>query len=138
MDTIDSLRADLRYYRNLLQNKQNEKQGYLDVANEIAAVYQRLADDKKTIKGYRDSVKTFVKEKYDSFTGHQFSKEYKPEAQTIVDSYNTLIKNIDSNMDKLNLLRASYENKANMCNGLIGYFQSMVNTLEHSIQNLFN
>ena len=54
------------------------------------------------------------------------------------DDYDLVISNIDTNMDRLNTARAQYENKAYKCNGPIGYLQSSVNSLVHTIENWVN
>ena len=49
---------------NSISSKLNERQGYLDKADEIQKVYDRLARDKKTIKEYRNDIVYFYKESY--------------------------------------------------------------------------
>ena len=131
MADLDSVRASLRSYRNQLAAKKAEKQGYLNTAADIGAIYDRMAEDKELIKGYRSSVKTFLKEKFDTFKGNLYS-------EALIDDYDLVISNIDTNMDRLNTARAQYENKAYKCNGPIGYLQSSVNSLVHTIENWVN
>lgn len=138
MEDLESLKASLRKLQQQLANKKAEKQKYLNTASDIKAVYDRMAEDKKTIKGYRDSVKTFGKETYTTFKGNLYSEAYKTKVEALVENYNTVISNLDTNMDRLNTVRAQYENKAYQCNGPIGYLQSAVNSLMHTIQNWVN
>ena len=49
-DTLDDLKRNLQSLANSISSKLNERQGYLDKADEIQKVYDRLARDKKTIK----------------------------------------------------------------------------------------
>ena len=58
--------------------------------------------------------------------------------QTVVGSYDTLIKLLDTNLDMLNNERRRYENKAYECDGLIGVLERGINYLGRSIQNLIN
>lgn len=138
MDELESLRASLRSLKQQLANKRAEKQRYLGIASDIDAIYDRMAQDKRTVKGYRDSLNTFYKEKFVQFKGKLYSSSYKTQVKSILDSYDTVIGNLDTNMDRLNTLKASYENKAYQCNGPIGYLQSSVNSVAHTIENWFN
>ena len=124
--------------RQQLANKKAEKQRYLGIAADVRAVYNRMAEDKKAIKGYRDSVKTFAKEKFTTFKGKLYSDNYKARTDALISSYKTLINNLDTNMDRLNNVVAQYENKAYQCNGLIGYLESSINSLVHTIENWVN
>ena len=129
MADLDSVKASLRSVRNQLAAKKAEKQGYLNTAADIGAIYDRMAEDKELIKSYRSSVRTFLKEKFDT---------YKAQLEALIDDYDLVISNIDTNMDRLNTARAQYENKAYKCNGPIGYLQSSVNSLVHTIENWVN
>lgn len=138
MNDLTSIQAALNNCINQLANKQKEKQGYFNMAAEIGEVYERLVDDKKIIKVYRDSVKTFLNENYGTFNGNLHSEVYKVQLKSLINEYNVVINNIDINMDRLNTLRAQYENKAYSCDGVIGYLESSINTLTHTIQNWVN
>ncbi len=138
MDELAALRESLSRLQQQLADKKAEKQGYLDIAEEIQAVYKRMAEDKALIEGYRKSVKTFCKEKYDTFKGNLYSESYKVKLEELLDDYDLVIGNIDTNMDRLNKEVARYENLAYQCNGPIGYLQSSVNSLWHTIQNWVN
>ena len=138
MDELDSLKSLLNSVRQQLAEKNAEKQRYLGIASDVQAVYNRMADDKKVIKGYRDSVKTFAAEKYDTFKGKLYSDTYKARMELLISNYNTVINNLDTNMDRLKNVVAQYENKAYQCNGPIGYFESSINSLVHTIENWLN
>ncbi len=61
-DTLDDLKRNLQSLANSISSKLNERQGYLDKADEIQKkVYDRLARDKKTIKEYRNDIVYFYK-----------------------------------------------------------------------------
>lgn len=138
MSDLDSVKASLRSFRKQLAEKKDEKQRYLNTAADIGAVYRRMAEDKELIKGYRSSVKTFLREKIDTFSGCLYSETYKVKLEALIDDYDLVISNIDTNMDRLNNARAQFENKAYKCNGTIGYLQSSVNSLVHTIENWVN
>lgn len=138
MDDLDSLKASLNSFRKALEEKNAEKQRYLNIAAEIGNVYDRMADDKAIIKEYKGRVKDFSKEKFDKFKGNLYKEVYKAKMEELLDGYDIVIKNIDANMDRLNTLRAEYENKAYKCNGLIGYLQSSINSVVHTIENWVN
>lgn len=138
MADLDSVKSSLKSFRNQLAAKRAEKQGYLNTAADIGAIYDRMAEDKELIKSYRSSVKTFRKEKFDTFRGNLFSETYKVQLKELIYDYETVISNIDANMDRLNTVRAQYENRAYKCNGPIGYLQSSVNSLVHTIENWVN
>lgn len=138
MDDLNSLNASLNSFRNQLAAKKAEKQRYLDTAADIKVVYDRMAEDKKLIKEYRNAVQRFLKERFDTFKGDLYKESYKTKLSELLSDYDTVIGNIDTNMDRLNTARAQYENKAYACNGVIGYLQSSVNSLIHTIENWVN
>lgn len=138
MNELASLQNSLNSERRQLVAKEAEKQGYLDIASDVRTVYRRMSEDKATIKGYRDSVKKFAKENYSTFKGKLYSDTYKSGMDALVDNYDTVIKNLDNNMDMLNTVVAQYENKAYKCDGVIGYLRSSINSLVHTIENWVN
>ena len=86
-DTLDDLKRNLRSLANSISSKLNERQGYLDKADEIQKVYDRLARDKKTIKEYRNDIVYFYKESYNEFKGDNYKYTYKPSIQDLVLEY---------------------------------------------------
>lgn len=137
-DTLDDLKRNLRSLANSISSKLNERQGYLDKADEIQKVYDRLARDKKTIKEYRNDIVYFYKESYDEFKGDNYKYTYKPSIQDLRDSYDDVISNIDINLDALNNQILSYKNKASGCLGSLGYMQIAYNSVKTQIQNWTN
>ena len=87
MADLDSVKASLRSFRNQLAAKKAEKQRYLNTAADIGAIYDRMAEDKELIKSYRSSVKTFLKEKFDTFKGNLYLETYKANLEDINDEY---------------------------------------------------
>lgn len=137
-DTLDDLKRNLRSLANSISSKLNERQGYLDKADEIQKVYDRLARDKKTIKEYRNDIVYFYKESYNEFKGDNYKYTYKPSIQDLRDSYDDVISNIDINLDALNNQILSYKNKASGCLGSLGYMQIAYNSVKTQIQNWIN
>ena len=138
MADLQDLKSYLDDILDELEEKQRKKRNYLSIAGEIESIYNRLAEDKKLIREYRNSIKTFSKEELSSFKGNLYSNSYKASMNTLLDDYDTVIGNIDTNLDRLNNARMQYENKAYQCNGPIGYLQSTANSVAHTIQNWFN
>lgn len=137
-DTLDDLKRNLQSLANSISSKLNERQGYLDKADEIQKVYDRLARDKKTIKEYRNDIVYFYKESYNEFKGDNYKYTYKPSIQDFRDSYDDVISNIDINLDALNNQILSYKNKASGCLGSLGYMQIAYNSVKTQIQNWTN
>ena len=137
-DTLDDLKRNLQSLANSISSKLNERQGYLDKADEIQKVYDRLARDKKTIKEYRKDIVYFYKESYNEFKGDNYKYTYKPSIQDLRDSYDDVISNIDINLDALNNQILSYKNKASGCLGSLGYMQIAYNSVKTQIQNWTN
>lgn len=137
-DTLDDLKRNLQNLANSISSKLNERQGYLDKADEIQKVYDRLARDKKTIKEYRNDIVYFYKESYNEFKGDNYKYTYKPSIQDLRDSYDDVISNIDINLDALNNQILSYKNKASGCLGSLGYMQIAYNSVKTQIQNWTN
>ena len=137
-DTLDDLKRNLQSLANSISSKLNERQGYLDKADEIQKVYDRLARDKKTIKEYRNDIVYFYKEAYNEFKGDNYKYTYKPSIQDLRDSYDDVISNIDINLDALNNQILSYKNKASGCLGSLGYMQIAYNSVKTQIQNWTN
>ena len=137
-DTLDDLKRNLQSLANNISSKLNERQGYLDKADEIQKVYDRLARDKKTIKEYRNDIVYFYKESYNEFKGDNYKYTYKPSIQDLRYSYDDVISNIDINLDALNNQILSYKNKASGCLGSLGYMQIAYNSVKTQIQNWTN
>ena len=137
-DTLDDLKRNLQSLANSISSKLNERKGYLDKADEIQKVYDRLARDKKTIKEYRNDIVYFYKESYNEFKGDNYKYTYKPSIQDLRDSYDDVISNIDINLDALNNQILSYKNKASGCLGSLGYMQIAYNSVKTQIQNWTN
>ena len=137
-DTLDDLKRNLQSLANSISSKLNERQGYLDKADEIQKVYDRLARDKKTIKEYRNDIVYFYKESYNEFKGDNYKYTYKPSIQDLRDSYDDVIPNIDINLDALNNQILSYKNKASGSLGSLGYMQIAYNSVKTQIQNWTN
>ncbi len=138
METLESLKEAFDSYKTRLEAKKKEKQSYFNTAKAIGDVYDRLSDDKEVIKSYRNSVKNLRKEKYDTFKGNLYSSTYKDKLEELIDDYDVVIDNIDTNMDRLNTQKTYYENLGYKCNGPIGTLQSTVNSIWTKIENWVN
>lgn len=137
-ETLESLNNKLNKLAKSIQSALNQRQGYLDKADEIKKVYNRLLQDKKTIKGYRKDVSSFYKQKYSDFIGDNYKNVYKPTVKDLLDSYDKVIANIDTNLDALNNKVLYYSNQASGCLGPIGSLESAYNSVKTQIQNWTN
>ncbi len=137
-DTLDDLKRNLQSLANSISSKLNERQGYLDKADEIQKVYDRLARDKRQSKNIGMILFIFIRSPYNEFKGDNYKYTYKPSIQDLRDSYDDVISNIDINLDALNNQILSYKNKASGCLGSLGYMQIAYNSVKTQIQNWTN
>ncbi len=138
METLEDFKNAFDSYKRQLAAKLAERRKYMNIANEIGAVYDRMADDKKAMKEYRNGLKSFANEPYDTFRGKLYLESYKVSTKALAKDYDVVIGNIDTNMDRLNLARCKYENMAYECDGVIGWLETQINTVSHTIQNWIN
>ena len=124
--------------REALAAKKAEKQGYLDIAEKIGEIYDRLSEDKAAIKAFRDDIKEFKKTEYETFVGDKQKNVYVASVSDLLDNYKTVIDNIDTNMDRLNDKKCDYKNKAAGCDPIIGGLEAAINRLITEIQNATN
>ena len=137
-DTLDELQRNLKRLASNIANKNNERQGYLNQADEIQRVYNRLLQDKKTINGFRKDINSFYNKSYSDFKGNNFKSTYKPAVEDLRDAYDDVIGNIDLNLDALNNKILEYKNKASNCLGPIGMLESAYNSAKTQILNWTN
>lgn len=137
-ETLDNLKSSLRTLKKTIDLKINERQGYLNRANEIQKIYNRMYQDKVSVKEYRKSVNTFYKKNYDDFKGNNFKYTYKPAVKDLVNSYDYVIDKIDVNLDSLNNKMLTLKNQASECLGVLGILESSYNTVKTKIENWTN
>lgn len=138
MSVLDSLNASLASARAQMEEIKRKAEGYRKKADEIGTVYEQLKEKKNSMKTLKSDLKDFKDEKYDSWKGNLWKSDYKNEVEAVVTSYDTVINDIDTNMDNLNLEKTRYENLANDCYGLIGRLASTINSLLTQIANCVN
>ncbi|SFI09811.1 hypothetical protein SAMN04487830_12228 [Pseudobutyrivibrio sp. OR37] len=129
---------DLQSLRDALNAKKTEKQGYLKTAADIKVIYDRMKEDKDAVIGYKKSVKSFIDEEYSTFKGDLFVNTYQAKGNELISAYETVITNIDTNLDRLNNAKCDYENKAYACDPIIGHLEGLINSIITSIQNQLN
>lgn len=135
---LDSLKASLSQAQAQLASARAQAKAYQEKADEIAGVYEELKEKKKSMKTLKKELKDFKDEKYDLWKGVLWKEDYKTTVGKVVTSYDTVISDIDTNLDNLNLEKAKYQNLANECYGLVGRLASTVNSLITQIQNCVN
>lgn len=72
-ETLDDLKRKLKNIASKISDKMNERQNYLDQAAEIQKIYDRMLQDKKTLKKYKSDIRTFYNKAYTDFKGNKFS-----------------------------------------------------------------
>ena len=135
---VEDLQRNLQNIKASISNKLNERQRYLDKANEIEQVYNRLLRQKQTVKKYQSDINVFCGKDYGDFRGNNFKCKYKPSTQDLKDAYNSVISRIDVNLDALNNKVMEYRNKASNCLGILGSLESAYNSVKTQIQNWTN
>lgn len=135
---LDSLKANLQQAKSDWEEAKKQAKAYEKKAKEIDKVYQELKDKKDSMKTLKKDLKDFKNDKYDSWKGVLWKEEYKDAVQNVVTSYGTVIDDIDTNLDNLNLEKTKYENLANARWGLAGNLASTVNSLITQIENWAN
>lgn len=138
MSVLDSLQSSLASARAELEAKKRQAETYRAKAQEIGTVYEELKEKKNSMKTLKSNVEDFKDEKYDAWQGNLWKQEYKGSGEKVVASYDTVIQEIDTNMDNLNLEKTRYENLANDCYGIIGRLASTINSLLTQIENCVN
>lgn len=138
MSVLDSLQSRLASARAELEAKKRQAEAYRTKAQEIGTVYEELKEKKNSMKTLKSNVEDFKDEKYDAWQGNLWKQEYKGSGEKVVASYDTVIQEIDTNMDNLNLEKTRYENLANDCYGIIGRLASTINSLLTQIENCVN
>lgn len=138
MSVLDSLQSSLASARAELEAKKRQAEAYRAKAQEIGTVYEELKEKKKSMRTLKSNVEDFKDTKYDAWKGNLRKQEYKGSGEKVVASYDTVIQEIDTNMDNLNLEKTRYENLANDCYGIIGRLASTINSLLAQIENCVN
>ena len=136
--TLEELQKLLQKIVDSIRAKKNEQQTYLDKANEVQEVYNRLLQDKRTMKEDRNEIKSFYGTSYTDFVGDNYKNKYKPKVKDLLNSYDQVIRLIDRNLDQLNNEILLYKNQASNCWGILGSLQRSYNTVKTKIQNWTN
>ena len=80
-ETLDDLKRKLKNIASKISDKMNERQNYLDQAAEIQKIYDRMLQEKKTVKKDKIDIRTFYNKAYADFKDNKFSYTYKPSIQ---------------------------------------------------------
>lgn len=136
--SLDSLYAQLHQYQRELEAKQAQRRRYMEKASQCKTLYRQVIADKNAVEGFRKSVKNLRNEKFDNFKGYQQGTVYKGTMLELIETYDTLIDDLDTNADRLNTKRMEWENKAYALDGPIGNLRGLINYLWTQIQNWTN
>lgn len=137
-DTLEGLQLSLQNIKDSITAWTNKRQGYLDKAAEIQAVYDRLKKDKDIVKGYKKGVKTYSNNSFPDFVGNNYQYGHKPKMKDLLNSYDSVINNIDANLDALNDAKLQQQNLASDCLGPLGILGKSLHTVQTKIQNWTN
>lgn len=138
MSELDNLRQSWNNLCKQLSAKRRQRQEYMQTAEEIGRIYDRMKRDKDMVKEYRNGVEALYKTRYDGFRGFQYDNVYKTELRNLLAEYKAVIDAIDHNLDNLNNARRQFENKGYQCDWIIGSLESAANSVYRQIQNWFN
>lgn len=128
-------------YNTALNNLANAKAtaaSYTATAKEIGLVYDELKGRKDSMRQLRKDFNKFISIKYGDWKGDLWKSQYKAKGQDVVSAYDTVIGEIDTNLDRLNWERTRYENLASQQYGIIGSLVSTVNNIGTQIENWVN
>lgn len=137
-DTLEGLKNYANDIKNSITEWTNKRQGYLDKAEEIRVVYERLKGDKDTISGYKKDIKKYAKASFEDFVGNNYQYGHKPKMDDLQSSYDTVIEKIDANLDALNEEKLRQQNLASNCLGPLGELGKAWHTVQTKIQNWTN
>ncbi|MBR2707594.1 MAG: hypothetical protein IKE74_10240 [Mogibacterium sp.] len=137
-ESLEGLHESLSNIRDSLNHWKRKRQAYLDKAEEIRKVYDRLKKDKDTIQGYKKTVRSYSGKQFTDFKGSNCEYRYKPEIENLLNSYDTVIRNIDINLDRLNDEILRQKNLASDCLGPIGSLGKAFHTVQTKIENWAN
>lgn len=135
---LDSLRAGLADAQAKLAAAQTQAAEYQAKADEIGQVYKELKEKKDSMKTLKGELETFRTQEYGYWKGTLWKDQYQTAVDGVCTSYETVIGQIDTNLDALNWEKTSYENKAAECYGLVGQLIGTINNIKTSIQNWWN
>lgn len=135
---LDALRERLAAAQAKLAAAQAQAAEYQAKAEEIGRVYQDLKEKKDSMKALKGELEDFREQKYGYWKGTLWKDQYKTAVDGVCTSYETVIGEIDTNLDALNWEKTGYENKAAECFGLVGQLAGTVNNIKTSIQNWWN
>lgn len=137
-ETLEELQCSLSDIKSAIANLTAKREQYLNKAEEIKKVYDRLKTDKGTIKDYKRNVKTYMDKSFDDFQGNNHEYSYKPKMTDLLDAYDSVISNIDKNLDALNDEILRQKNLASDCLGPLGTLGKALHTVQTKIENWTN
>lgn len=135
---IAGLRGQLADAEAKLSAARSQAESYRATADAIGVIYDDLKTKKAALKTMKTAVNTFKDTSYAQWKGNLWQSDYKTAVSGVESAYSTIISEIDTNLDNLNLERARYNNLANEQWGIAGRLAGAVNSLITEIQNWLN
>lgn len=115
-----------------------KRQEYMENADRMREVYDKLADDKQDTIGQKDIMFRVRDTEMSEFKGDVHNNRYAPQIDNIINALERVISGIDANMDALNTRIAEEQNKAYAMDGLIGQLEQGINGLNNKLWNDVN
>lgn len=137
-ETRESLKKKIDEEKFKIAVAQSQRQEYMNKADEMRRVYEKLAEDKRNVEGQRNFMNQIRGNKFDDFKGDVYNNRYLSQIDNTINAYDRVISGIDANMDTLNWKIAEVQNDAYNCDGLIGYLEKGVNDLNTWLENAVN
>lgn len=121
-----------------IQSAKAERAAYEAKAQEVKKIYEEL----RTIKGKfvkeKDSLNSKKNESDDSWTGNLHKNEYTTPAENLISDFETSIKAMDTNIDRLHDKINEYENKMFELDGIVGQLSVLLNNISSVVEKWFN
>lgn len=124
--------------RSQISAAQSKKEEYLKKAREVKKIYEEL----RTIKGefvkQKKSLDTKKNEHDDSWTGNLHITKFVTPAEDLIENFDSSIKAMNENIDKLLNKINEYENKAMEQDGFIGQLGILLNNISGWFESFVN
>lgn len=137
---LESLKNQIDSYKKKLSEEAAKVAVYKEKVDALNSLYERMKKKKEEMKSLKNSLKSFVDESYDYWQGNVYIYRYENNVrqELLENDYGKMLTIIDDNLDEINNQRTVYGNLIYESNGIIGSFQSCINSIATRIQNWTN
>lgn len=137
-ETYESVKKQVEKAQFEYMIKVQQRQNFMDKADEMRRVYDKLAEDKRNVEGQRNIICQVRDNRFEDFKGDVYNNRYLTQLDNIINSYNRVINGIDANMDALNWKIAEVQNEAYSLDGPLGFLEKGINRLNTRLENWVN